>query len=270
MSNDKLLEIRNLKKYFPVKKTKKRSNKTGYVKAVDDVSFSIKPGETFGLVGESGCGKSTLSRLIMRLISPDSGEIYFNDNNFMNLRGKSLREQRKDMQMIFQNPYESLNPRMTAGEIIAAPFQIFNVLNKNERYKKIESLLEMVGLSKKYINRYPHEFSGGQRQRIGIARAIALNPKLIICDEAVSGLDVSVQSQILNLLNDLQDELEFAYLFISHDLSVVKYMSDRIGVMYSGKIVEIGGADEIYENPRHSYTQRLLSSILSPEPDSYT
>lgn len=266
MSEDKILEIRNLKKYFPIKNNKKITNQTNYVKAVDDVSFSIYTGETFGLVGESGCGKSTLSRLIMRLIPLDSGEIYFNKNNFLDLKGQSLRKQRKNIQMVFQNPYESLNPKMTVGEIISAPFQIYNILNRRERIKKVKKLLEMVGLREKSINRYPHEFSGGQRQRIGIARAIALNPQLVICDEAVSGLDVSVQSQVLNLLKDLQEEFQFAYLFISHDLSVVKHMSDRIGVMYSGKIVEQGNANEIYLHPKNSYTKKLLSSIPIPEP----
>jgi len=264
--NSPLLEVKDLKKHFPIKKNKKFSRETTYVKAVDGVSLSINPGETFGLVGESGCGKSTLSRLIMRLIPSDSGEVYFNDNNFLKLSGKLLREQRKDIQMVFQNPYESLNPRMTAGEIISSPFQIHDVLKKTERITKVKELLEMVGLSKRYINRYPHEFSGGQRQRIGIARAIALNPKLVICDEAVSGLDVSVQSQILNLLIDLQKEFQFAYLFISHDLSVVKHMSDKLGVMYSGKIVEMGNSEDIYINPQNTYTQKLLSSIPIPDP----
>ena len=268
MSDNKILEVNNLKKYFPVKKSKIKSNEERYIKAVDDVSFSIYSGETFGLVGESGCGKSTVSRLIMRLISLDNGEIFFNNKNFLNLSKKELRKQRKNIQMVFQNPYESLNPRMTAGEIISAPFQIYKTLNKVEQVSKVKELLEIVGLRKKYYERYPHEFSGGQRQRIGIARAIALNPKLVICDEAVSGLDVSVQAQILNLLNDLQKEFNFSYLFISHDLSVVKHMSDRIGVMHSGEIVELDEANEIYENPKNSYTKKLLSSIPTLDPKS--
>lgn len=242
------------------------TSKTQYVKAVDDVSLKIYEGETYGLVGESGCGKSTLSRLIMGLLKADEGEINFDGTDFLKLRGKEMRDQRKKIQMVFQKPFESLNPRMTVGEIISAPFEIHKTLKGPEKVKRVKELLEMVGLSSNYINRYPHEFSGGQRQRIGIARAIALNPKLIICDEAVSALDVSIQSQILNLLNDLQKEFNLTYLFISHDLSVVKHVSDRIGVMYLGELMETGPADQIYWKPKHPYTEALLSAIPVPDP----
>ena len=267
MSNkNTLLEVKNVIKYFPVKDKSIFSSQKHYVQAVNNISFTINEGETFGLVGESGCGKSTLARLIMGLIKADSGEINFQGRNFLELRGKELRKSRKQLQMVFQKPYESLNPKMTVGEIISAPFEIHKVYSKQERVQKVKELLEMVGLSQQYINRYPHEFSGGQRQRIGIARAIALHPKLVICDEAVSALDVSIQSQILNLLNDLQKEFNLTYLFISHDLSVVKHVSDKIGVMYLGEMVEIGDAETIYRSPKHPYTQALLSAIPIPDP----
>ena len=257
---ENLLEINNIKKYFPVKSSMFAQRK-GYVRAVDGVTLSIKKGETLGLVGESGCGKSTLSRVILRLIEPDEGEILLEGQNILNLSGKKLRDVRSQMQMIFQNPFGSLNPRMTVGEIVRSPFDIQNVLTYQERMEKVKELLGLVGLSPKDANRYPHEFSGGQRQRIVIARAIALNPKLIICDEPVSALDVSIQSQILNLLVDLQQEFGLTYLFISHNLSVVQYVSDVIAVMYLGKIVEIADAYELYEFPKHPYTQALLSAI---------
>jgi oligopeptide/dipeptide ABC transporter ATP-binding protein len=266
LKSNTLLEVKNVKKYFPVKDKNLFSSQKNYVQAVNNVSFTINEGETFGLVGESGCGKSTLARLIMGLIKADSGEINFQGRNFLDLRGSELRKSRKQMQMVFQKPYESLNPKMTVGQIISAPFDIHGVYSKQERVQKVKELLEMVGLSQQYINRYPHEFSGGQRQRIGIARAIALNPKLVICDEAVSALDVSIQSQILNLLNDLQKEFNITYLFISHDLSVVKHVSDKIGVMYLGEMVEVGDAETIYKNPKHPYTQALLSAIPIPDP----
>lgn len=266
LKSNTLLEVKNVKKYFPVKDKSIFSSQKNYVQAVNNVSFTINEGETFGLVGESGCGKSTLARLIMGLIKADSGEINFQGTNFLNLRGSELRKSRRQMQMVFQKPYESLNPKMTVGQIISAPFDIHGVYSKQERVQKVKELLEMVGLSQQYINRYPHEFSGGQRQRIGIARAIALNPKLVICDEAVSALDVSIQSQILNLLNDLQKEFNITYLFISHDLSVVKHVSDKIGVMYLGEMVEFGDAETIYKNPKHPYTQALLSAIPIPDP----
>nr|WP_263326385.1 dipeptide ABC transporter ATP-binding protein [Neobacillus sp. Marseille-Q6967] len=267
MKNDILLEVRNVKKYFPLNKKSIFSKPAGSVKAVDDVSFSVLEGETFGLVGESGCGKSTLSRLITRLIKADSGKIHFDGQDFLKLSGNKLRQERKKIQMVFQKPYESLNPRMTVGEIIGAPFEIHRVAKGAAREKRVKELLEMVGLSSQYISRYPHEFSGGQRQRIGIARALALNPKLIVCDEAVSALDVSIQSQILNLLNDLQKEFNLTYLFISHDLSVVKHVSNRIAVMYLGRIVEIADSSDLYANPKHPYTQALLSAIPVPNPD---
>jgi len=266
MNNDTLLEVNTLKKYFPIKDGKRFFQEKKYVQAVNDVSFSIKKGETFGLVGESGCGKSTLARLIMGLIKADSGEVFFEGRNFLDLKGKELRKSRKQIQMVFQKPHESLNPKMTVEEIISAPMEIHGVYSKQERTKKVKELLDMVGLSQKYLDRYPHEFSGGQRQRIGIARAIALNPKLVICDEAVSALDVSIQSQILNLLNDLQKEFNLSYLFISHDLSVVKHVSDQIGVMYLGEMVEVGKASTVYEKPKHPYTQALLSAIPVPDP----
>lgn len=264
--NEILLDVKHVKKYFPLKKTI-FSGRQGFVKAVDDVSFSIFKGETFGLVGESGCGKSTLSRIIMRLIDADHGEIHFDNHDLLKLKGKDLRNHRAKLQMVFQKPFESLNPRQTVGQIIGAPFEIHGVADGTEKITKVKRLLELVGLSPQYINRYPHEFSGGQRQRIGIARAIALNPKLIVCDEAVSALDVSIQSQILNLLNDLQKEFGLTYLFISHNLSVVRHMSNRIAVMYLGKIVEIADADELYNNAKHPYTKALLSAIPIPDPD---
>lgn len=266
VNENTLLEVKNIKKHFPIKDKQMFSTKKQYVQAVNGVSFSINEGETFGLVGESGCGKSTLARLIMGLIKADSGEINFEGRNFLELRGKELRKNRKSMQMVFQKPYESLNPKMTVADIISAPLDIHGVYSKLERAQKVKDLLEMVGLSPQYMNRYPHEFSGGQRQRIGIARAIALHPKLVICDEAVSALDVSIRSQILNLLNDLQKEFKLTYLFISHDLSVVKHVSDKIGVMYLGEMVEVGEAETIYKNPKHPYTQALLSAIPVPDP----
>jgi oligopeptide transport system ATP-binding protein len=265
--NDMLLDVRNVKKYFPLKKGVFSRGK-GFVKAVDGVSFSVRRGETFGLVGESGCGKSTLSRLIMRLIDADEGEILFDGRDWLKQKGGELRRQRRHMQMVFQKPFESLNPRMTVGEIIGAPFEIHGQARGAAKDRRVRELLEKVGLDPDYASRYPHEFSGGQRQRIGIARAIALNPKLIICDEAVSALDVSVQAQILNLLKQLQREYQLTYLFISHNLSVVKHMSDRIAVMYLGKIVEIAPADELYANPKHPYTKALLSAIPQPDPDA--
>lgn len=264
--NDILLDVKNVKKHFPLK-TGVFSRRNGYVKAVDGVSFSIIKGETFGLVGESGCGKSTLSRVIMRLIDADSGEIRFDSRDLLKLKGKALRSERSKFQMVFQKPFESLNPRKTVGQIIGAPFEIHGVASGGEKEKRVKSLLELVGLSPQYIDRYPHEFSGGQRQRIGIARAIALNPKLIVCDEAVSALDVSIQSQILNLLDDLQKEFGLTYLFISHNLSVVKHVSNRIAVMYLGKIVEIADAQQLYAHAKHPYTKALLSAIPMPDPD---
>ncbi|MEI3613283.1 ABC transporter ATP-binding protein [Pseudogracilibacillus sp. SO30301A] len=268
VENETILEINNIKKHFPISKKGLFSKPTDYVKAVDGINLSIKKGETFGLVGESGCGKSTLSRLITRLIEPDEGEVIFDGQDFLKLKGKALRKERQKIQMVFQNPFESLNPRMKIEDIIGASFDIHRMEKGEERRKKVETLIEKVGLDSKFLSRYPHELSGGQRQRIGIARAIALNPKFIICDESVSALDVSVQSQILNLLNDIQEEFNLTYLFISHDLSVIKNVSHRIAVMYLGKIVEVAEAEELYKDPKHPYTQALLSSIPIPEPDT--
>ncbi|MFL5730809.1 MAG: ABC transporter ATP-binding protein [Cytophagaceae bacterium] len=253
--------VRNLKTYFPISHGL-FGKVTDYVKAVDDVSFDVYPGETIGLVGESGCGKTTLGRSILRLVEPTSGEILFDGKNIVNLQGEDIRKLRKDMQIIFQDPYSSLNPRMTIGEAIMEPMRVNKVLDTDmARRKRAIELLETVSLSKKQFLRYPHEFSGGQRQRICIARALALNPKFIICDESVSALDVSVQAQVLNLLNQLKEEFNFTYIFISHDLSVVKFMSDRIIVMNKGKIEEMGYAEEIYSNPKTEYTQTLIDAI---------
>ena len=255
------LKIKNLKTWFPIKKGF-LGKTVDYVKAVDDVSFDVFPGETIGLVGESGCGKTTLGRSILRLIDPTEGSIEFEGINILNLDEKELRNLRKDIQIIFQDPYSSLNPRMTIGEAIIEPMRINNILDTDfARKKRAVELLERVNLSRKQFNRYPHEFSGGQRQRICIARALALNPKFIICDESVSALDVSVQAQVLNLLNELKEEFNFTYIFISHDLSVVKFMSDRIIVMNKGKIEEMGYAEDIYHNPQTEYTKRLIHSI---------
>ncbi|MFN3403491.1 MAG: ABC transporter ATP-binding protein [Cytophagaceae bacterium] len=255
------LQVKNLKTYFPVT-TGLFGKVKDYVKAVDDVTFDVYPGETLGLVGESGCGKTTLGRAILRLIEPTSGDIIFNGTRINDIQGEGLRKLRKDMQIIFQDPYSSLNPRMTIGEAIIEPMRVNNILDSDfSRKKRAVELLELVSLSKKQFERYPHEFSGGQRQRICIARALALDPKFIICDESVSALDVSVQAQVLNLLNKLKQEFNFTYIFISHDLSVVKFMSDRILVMNKGKIEEIGYADDIYNCPQTEYTRKLISAI---------
>ncbi|RJP80586.1 MAG: dipeptide ABC transporter ATP-binding protein [Desulfobacteraceae bacterium] len=262
---DNLLEVRNLKMYFPVKSGIWK-RQTGVVHAVDDISFSIKTGETVGLVGESGCGKTTVGRTIMRLYKPTDGDVIIDGKNLKNVDRKQMRDLRKTMQMIFQDPFESLNSRHTVGEIIEEPFIIHRTHSPENRKKEVAGLLEKVGLPGNASGRYPHEFSGGQRQRIGIARAIALKPSLIICDEPVSALDVSIQSQVLNLLLDLQNEMKLTYLFIAHDLSVVKHISDWVAVMYLGKIVEYTDADSIYENPLHPYTQALISAIPIPDP----
>lgn len=258
--SEQILEIKNIKKYFPIKKGL-LLREVGQVKAVDDVSFSVKRGETLGLVGESGCGKSTLGRTIIRLYEPTAGEITFNNEDFRHLKGENLRKKRKNIQMIFQDPVASLDPRMTVGQVIAQPFEIHGLLSGAERENKVKELLETVGLKASHVNRYPHEFSGGQRQRISIARAIALNPSLIIADEPVSALDVSIQAQILNLLKDLQEKLNLTYIFISHDLSVIEHLCDRIAVMYLGKIVEVATREELFKNPKHPYTQALIAAI---------
>jgi peptide/nickel transport system ATP-binding protein/oligopeptide transport system ATP-binding protein len=259
-----LLEVRNLRTHFPVLGGLLR-RPVAWVKAVDDVSFQIRKGETFGLVGESGCGKTTLGRSIVRLNQPQSGQILFEGTDVAPLRGGSLKRVRREVQMIFQDPYGSLNPRMKVGELIAEGLQIQGGAGRSARMKEAAQLAELVGLRREHLRRYAHEFSGGQRQRIGIARALALKPKLVIADEPVSALDVSIQSQVLNLLSDLQAELGLSYLFIAHDLGVVEYVSDRVGVMYLGRLVELASSEDLYADPRMPYTQALLSAIPTPD-----
>lgn len=260
-----LVEIKNLKKYFPIKKGL-LSRTVGHVKAVDGLDFTIYKGETLGLVGESGCGKSTTGRTILQLLQPTEGEVLYEGRNLVGMNPGQLRKLRKDMQMVFQDPYASLDPRMTVGDIIAEPLGIHWLVSGKERDRRVEELLNVVGLSGYHAKRYAHEFSGGQRQRIGIARALALQPKLIVADEPVSALDVSIQSQVINLLQDLQEQFQLTYLFIAHDLSVVKHISDRIGVMYLGRIVELGDKHELFESPKHPYTKALLSAVPIPNP----
>ena len=266
-NNDILLDVRHLKMYFPITQGIIIQRHIGDIKAVDDISFSIKKGETMGLVGESGCGKSTTGRAILQLYRPTGGDIYFKDQNLTELKGEALRRMRRQMQMIFQDPYASLNPRMTVGNIIGEPLEVHNIYSsKAERRERVQELLKVVGLNPYFVNRYPHEFSGGQRQRIGVARALAVNPEFIVCDEPISALDVSIQAQIINMLEDLQAEFGLTYLFIAHDLSVVRHISDRIAVMYLGKLAELADRDELYENPLHPYTQALLSAVPIPDP----
>ena len=264
--NEVLLEVRNLVKHFPIRQGIIFSKQVGAVQAVDDISFTVRKGETLGLVGESGCGKTTTGRLILRLIEPTSGDIIFDGKNIPQLPKDEMRELRKEMQIIFQDPYGSLNPRMTVGDIIGEPLHIHKLARGAEREKRVRELLEVVGLSAFHARRFPHEFSGGQRQRIGIARALAVLPRLIICDEPVSALDVSIQAQVINLLQDLQREFDLTYIFIAHDLAVVKHISDRVAVMYLGKIVELTDKNELYRNPKHPYTQALLSAIPEADP----
>ena len=265
MSQTPLLEVNHLRKLFPAKSGFLSREKT-FIKAVDDVSFTLMPKETLGVVGESGCGKSTMGRSVLRLIQPTSGEILYKGQDFMKMSGAELRKVRSEMQIIFQDPYASLNPRMTVGEIIAEPLNIQKKYSsKEETREQVLKTMEVVGLNPKYYTRYPHEFSGGQRQRIGIARAIVLDPSLIVCDEPVSALDVSIQSQVLNLLRDLQDSMGMAYIFISHNLSVIKHISDRVMVMYLGHVVEMADKAELFANPSHPYTQALMSAIPLPE-----
>ena len=264
-ATEPLLSIQNLKKYFPIHQGV-FSSVAAYVKAVDDVSFSINKGETFGLVGESGCGKTTAGRAILRLIEPDAGTIRFDGIDLMTLGKQDLRRKRRDMQLIFQDPYASLNPRMTIRSIVGEPFAIHDIASGSEREDRVADLMKTVGLQPTVLNRYPHEFSGGQRQRIGIARALALKPKLIVADEPVSALDVSIQAQIINLLADLQEQFGLTYLFISHAIPVIEHISTRIGVMYLGKLVEVGTSAQICTAPQHPYTQALLKAVPIPDP----
>lgn len=264
---DYLLEVKGLKKYFPIKKGILRKE-VGQIKAVDDVSFFLREGETLGLVGESGCGKSTTGRTILQLLKPTYGQVLYKGEDLTNLTFRQLRKVRREVQMIFQDPYSSLNARMTIRNILLEPLKIHGLLSRKEREELVEKTLEEVGLSKNVADRYPHEFSGGQRQRIGIARALILQPKVIVADEPVSALDVSVQAQVLNLMQDLKERYKLTYLFIAHDLSVVKYFSDRVGVMYLGQLVELADKKEMYQNPMHPYTEALLSAVPIPDPDA--
>jgi peptide/nickel transport system ATP-binding protein len=262
-----LVRLRGVKKYFPITQGIIFQKRVGNVHAVDGVDLEVYPGETVGLVGETGCGKSTLARVIMRLYDATEGTIEFEGEDITHLGGKALRERRRHMQMIFQDPFASLNPRKTVGSIIGAPYRLHETVPRNRIKPEVQHLMELVGLNPEHYNRYPHEFSGGQRQRIGVARSLALHPKLIVCDEPVSALDVSIQAQILNLLEDLQEEFNLTYLFIAHDLSVVKHVSDRVAVMYLGKIVEMAPGETLYQNPKHPYTGALLSAVPIPDPD---
>jgi oligopeptide transport system ATP-binding protein len=265
-SDDRLLEVNDLVMHFPLTRGIIIQRKVGAVQAVDGVSFTMRRGETLGLVGESGCGKSTTGRAILQLYKPTAGEVKFRGQDLTKLDGGEMRKMRRYLQMIFQDPYASLNPRMTVGNIIAEPMQIHNLVPKNERVQRVQELLETVGLNPYFANRYPHEFSGGQRQRIGVARALAANPDFIVADEPVSALDVSIQAQIINLMEDLQEQFNLTYLFIAHDLSVVRHISDRVAVMYLGKLVELADRNELYENPLHPYTKALLSAVPIPDP----
>ncbi|SHK71435.1 ABC transporter ATP-binding protein [Actinacidiphila paucisporea] len=264
-----ILQVRDLVKHFPLTQGIVFKRQVGAVQAVDGVSFDLFPGETLGIVGESGCGKSTVAKLLMNLEEPTSGEILYRGEDITKLSGRALKAVRRNIQMVFQDPYTSLNPRMTVGDIIGEPYEIHpEVAPKGDRRKRVQELLDVVGLNPEYINRYPHQFSGGQRQRIGIARGLALRPEVIVADEPVSALDVSVQAQVVNLMERLQDEFNLSYMFIAHDLSIVRHISDRVGVMYLGKIVEVGADAEIYEHPTHPYTQALLSAVPVPDPEA--
>jgi len=263
--NEILIRVENLKKYFPITRGVFQRH-VGDIKAVDDVSFFVRQNETLGLVGESGCGKTTTGRTILQLYRPTAGQVYFEGQDLSVMKGEQLRHLRRRMQMIFQDPYASLNPRMTIGSIVGEPLEVHNIAKGKEKRERVQELLRVVGLNPYFVNRYPHEFSGGQRQRIGVARALALNPDFIVCDEPVSSVDVSIQAQIVNLLEDLQAQFGMAYLFIAHDLSMVRHISNRVAVMYLGKIVELTNRAELYENPLHPYTQALLSAVPIPDP----
>ena len=265
--DDHILEVSGLKKYFPISAGIVFQRQVGAVRAVDGISFHVVRGETLGLVGESGCGKSTTGRTILQLYRPTEGSVKFEGEELSTMTGNQMRQMRRKMQIIFQDPFASLNPRMTVGSIVSEPLQIHRMYaNKKERQQYVEQLMERVGLNPYFINRYPHEFSGGQRQRIGIARALALQPSFIVADEPISALDVSIQAQVVNLMEELQQELGLTYLFIAHDLSMVRHICDRVAVMYLGKIVELGPVDEVYDNPQHPYTQALLSAVPVPDP----
>jgi len=264
--SDRLVSVKGLKMYFPITQGIIVQRHVGDIKAVDGLTFDIRKGEALGLVGESGCGKSTTGRAILQLYRPTAGEVYFQDQNLAQMKGESLRRMRRHMQMIFQDPYASLNPRMTVGNIVGEPLDVHNILSPRERRARVQELLQIVGLNPYFINRYPHEFSGGQRQRIGVARALAVRPDFIVCDEPISALDVSIQAQIINLLEELQVQFGLTYLFIAHDLSVVRHISNRVAVMYLGKIVELADRETLYDNPLHPYTQALLSAIPIPDP----
>lgn len=264
-----ILQVRNLVKHFPLTSGILFRRQVGAVKAVDGVSFDLYQGETLGIVGESGCGKSTVARLLMTLERATAGEVFYKGQDITKLSGRALKAVRRNIQMVFQDPYTSLNPRMTVGDIIGEPYEIHpEVAPKGDRRRKVQDLLDVVGLNPEYINRYPHQFSGGQRQRIGIARGLALQPEIIVADEPVSALDVSVQAQVVNLLDRLQSEFSLSYVFIAHDLSIVRHISDRVGVMYLGRVVEIGRDEEIYDHPTHPYTQALLSAVPLPDPSA--
>ena len=265
-TGDVLIRVRGLKKYFPVTRGILFQTKVGEIKAVDDVSFDIIRGETLGLVGESGCGKTTTGRCILQVIRPTEGEVVFEDQDLTKLNNKGMRAVRRSLQVIFQDPYGSLNPRMTVGTIVEEPLVIHKIGSKAERKDRVKELFQLVGLNPYMVDRYPHEFSGGQRQRIGIARALAVNPSFIVCDEPISALDVSIQAQVINLLQELQEQFNLTYLFIAHDLSVVRHISNRVAVMYLGKIVELTDRDSLYEDPLHPYTKALLSAVPIPDP----
>ena len=263
---DKLLEVKGLKKYFPITQGIIFQRVKAYVKAVDGLDFFIRKGETLGLVGESGCGKSTTGRSILQLYRPTAGSVMFQGKDLATLQGEDLRKMRRNMQMIFQDPYASLNPRMTVGDIIGEPLEVHNIAKGKEKKERVQELLSIVGLNPYFVNRYPLEFSGGQRQRIGVARSLAVNPDFIVCDEPISALDVSIQAQIINLLEELQQKFHLTYLFIAHDLSVVRHISDRVAVMYLGKIVELTDRNSLYNNPLHPYTKALMSAVPIPDP----